>query len=98
MRDFIERHPVGRWATNFLLILALGLLVFWLNGRATTAEQALCTLRGDYEHRLADTITYRGEVAAGRRRPIKGLTRSDLDRAENGLRDNIEALSGLDCR
>lgn len=90
-------REIHRWALNFTLILILCVVGFYTHQQNSKAENALCVLRGDYERRLATSEEYVKDVRARKREPVPGITQADLQRSIDGLRSNINALSGLDC-
>jgi hypothetical protein len=97
MRVFIERHPFGRWLTNFCLILVLLIGGFWYQGKATQAEDALCALRLNLEQQRVDSIKYLRDVREHKRKPIRGITETDITRNIRNTESTLRALENLDC-
>jgi hypothetical protein len=68
-------------------------LVVHLIGQNSQANAALCTFRGDLEHRVTATENYLREHPEG----FPGVSAATLQSSLNGQRRTVRALGSLDC-
>jgi hypothetical protein len=86
-----------RWVVNVVLLIALVLAGVYSFNQASKAEVALCALRADLVVRVDRSKEYLADLDAGRRKPIPGITRSDIADGVANQERTIRALKGLDC-
>ena len=64
---------------------------------ATSTKNALCDFKTDLLVRMASTRRFVGEIKAGERAPIPGISLVDLERSLDNQQATIDSLRDLDC-
>ena len=90
-------ESVKNWSVNFMVILLVVLAGLYFQGRANTAEAALCGIKATEQRRIVASETYLEDVRTGRRDQVPGITEADIRTSIARSRDTIRALSKLHC-
>lgn len=91
------KEAIQNWSVNALLLIAVLFAGLYFQGRANTAEAALCAIKANEERRVDSSEQYLEDVRKGRRDSIPGITESDIRSSISRSQDTIRALDGLHC-
>jgi hypothetical protein len=64
-----------------------------LKNETTKTTSALCTLRSDFVHRIAESRAFLRSHPNG----LDGISPADIQRSIDGLKETVSALGTLDC-
>jgi hypothetical protein len=68
-----------------------------LNSKAKQTRHALCTFRADLTGRRNDLVKYRDDVNTGRRKPVPGITKADINTSLRNQNATLRSLRSLAC-
>jgi hypothetical protein len=91
-RRLDARYRIVTWALIVVAVLSMLTAGFaWHNAQGT--NDALCTLRGDFERRVAEGRKFLKENPEG----FAGIPAATLEATIHAQERTIESLDGLDC-